>query len=65
MYCNCITGTCTRTYNSQIARAENDLFFVWGSIDMVFVWVVELDLVFVWVVELDLVFVCGPKITWF
>ena len=45
-------------------RAENNLFLVWGSIDLVFVWVVEIDLVFVWVVEIDLVFACGPKITW-
>ena len=36
-------------------RAENYLFLMWRSI----------DLVFVWVVEFDLVFVCGPKITWF
>ena len=36
-------------------RAENDLFLACGSI----------DLVFVRVVEIDLVFVCWPEITWF
>ena len=35
-------------------RAENDLFSVWGSI----------DLVFVYMVETDLFFVCGPKMAW-
>ena len=35
-------------------RAENDLLSGWGSIDLVFVWVVEIDLV-----------VCEPEITWF
>ena len=34
---------------------KNDLFLVWGSI----------DLAFVRVVEIDLVFVRWPKITWF
>ena len=36
-------------------RSENDLFSMWGSI----------DLVFVRVVEVDLVFVCWPTVTWF
>ena len=36
-------------------RAENASFLVWGS----------MDLVFVWVVEIDLVFVCRQEITWF
>ena len=36
-------------------RAENHLFLLWGSI----------DLLFVWVVETGVVFVCGPKITGF
>ena len=35
--------------------AENNLFLMWRSI----------DLIFVWVVEINLGFVCGPKITWF
>ena len=35
-------------------QAENDLFLVWLSI----------DLVLVWVVEMDLVFSCGPEIAW-
>ena len=36
-------------------RAEIDSFLVWWSI----------DLVFVWVVEINLVFRCGPQIAWF
>ena len=36
-------------------RVENDLFLMRGSIDVVFVWVVECDLVLV----------CGLKTTWF
>ena len=36
-------------------RAENDLCSARSSI----------DLVFVWVVEMDLVLVCDPKMTWF
>ena len=36
-------------------RAENDMFLLWGST----------DLVFVWVVDIDLIFVCGPEITSF
>ena len=36
-------------------RAENYLFLTWTSI----------ELVFVWVVEVVFVFVCGPKIAWF
>ena len=43
----------------------NTLTLVLESIDLSFVWVVELDLLFVWVTEIDLVFVCGPKMTWF
>ena len=35
-------------------RTENDFLLVWGSIDFIFVRVVEIDLVFV----------CWPKITW-
>ena len=42
-------------YGSKLCvRAENYLFLVWGSIDVIFVRVVEIDLVFV----------CWPKITW-
>ena len=37
-----------------VYRLKNDFFLTWGSI----------DLVFVRVVEIDLVFVCWPKITW-
>ena len=35
--------------------AENDLYVVWVSIDLVFVWVVEIDLCFVY----------GLKMIWF
>ena len=48
-------------YGSELTcfcvRAENYLFLiiVWGSIDLVFVWVVEIYLVIVF----------GPEITWF
>ena len=42
--------------NSRVCvLAGNDLFLVWGSIDMLFVWVVQIDLVSVY----------GPGITWF
>ena len=43
-----------RNYLFLCVRNENDLFLVWGSIEFVFVWVVEIDLVVV----------CGPKMTW-
>ena len=46
-------------------RAENGLFVAWGSIDLVFVWVVKIDLVLVSGPRLDfsegieINFVCG------
>lgn len=46
-------------------RAENDRItcFLAGSIDFVFVWVIEVDLVIVWVSKVVFVLGAGPK--WF
>ena len=45
--------------------AENDLILVRISIDLIFVWVVEVDLVLCVRAENDLVLAWASKLTWF
>ena len=44
---------------------ENDWFSVWGSIDLVFAWVVEIDFLFFMRAENYLLLVWASKLTWF
>ena len=41
------------------------MFFVWGSIYLVFVWVVAMDLISAWGIEIELISLQGSELTWF